>query len=269
MEEIATASVDFILTSPPYWNLVDYKHPNQIGNNVSYKHYLHQLKKTLLECMRVIKEDSMICLVVGDIRTGKYKQTGRPRLYSIQSSIIQFFTEEMDFDLFQHFIWEKYGVKKGEKSSLIYGSVCRGKYKDFGVPPFLYTDLLSEHILVFRKPGIRERPPIEERQKDNLNLISKDELNTWLKPIWKINSNKDPLHRATFPYSLANQLIKLYTLKGDIVLDPFAGTGTALKCAIDLERNAIGYEINLTYFENLIKEYQLKADGKFCFFNEF
>ncbi|MBT2677368.1 site-specific DNA-methyltransferase [Bacillus sp. ISL-35] len=261
MDEIQTGTIDLIITSPPYWNLKNYEHPEQLGFNVSYKQYLYQLKKHFHECMRVLKEDSFICINVGDIRSGKYKETGRPRLYSIQSDIISFFTVEMDFDLFQHFIWEKFGVKKGEKSKLIYGSVGKGEYKDFGVPPFLYNDLLTEHILVFRKPGNRKREINYEQQAEAQNLIPKEILKDWLHPIWKINPSRHNLHKATFPDEIAMRLIRLFSLKNDIVLDPFAGTGTTLRNATEQGRNAIGYELNTNYIKDIIDSNKLIFDG--------
>lgn len=261
MGELATGSVDLIITSPPYWNLKDYKHPKQLGKSQTYKHFLYVLKQNLIECMRVLKEDSFACFIVGDIRTSKYSSTGRPKLYSLQSSLIHFLTEEMDLDLFSHFIWHKYGIKQGEKESIVYGSVCTGEYKGWAVPPFLYTDLLTEYILVFRKPGMRKRASAGERQRESLNLISKDELREWLDPVWKINSPTNSKHRATFPAELVKRLIRLFSLKGDIILDPFTGTGTTLSTAIEHHRNAIGYELNLEPLEDLIKDYSLKRDN--------
>ncbi|MFJ5717290.1 DNA-methyltransferase [Neobacillus sp. NPDC093127] len=261
MSEIKSGTIDLIITSPPYWNLKDYEHPEQLGLNLSYKQYLYQLKKHFYECMRVLKEDAFICINVGDIRSGRYKETGRPRLYSLQSDIINFFTEEMDFDLFQHFIWEKLGVKKGAKSTIIYGSVGKGGYKDFGFPPFLYTDLLTEHILVFRKPGNRKRDVIDRLKEQSLNLIPKEILKEWLHPIWKINSLKHISHKATFPDEIAIRLIRLFSLENETVLDPFSGTGTTLRNAIELGRNAIGYELNANYINELIKFHKLTQEG--------
>ncbi|MBB6451628.1 site-specific DNA-methyltransferase (adenine-specific) [Salirhabdus euzebyi] len=254
MEEIDTGSVDLIITSPPYWNLKDYKHPKQLGLNLTYKHYLVVLEKVLLECMRVIRHDAFICINVGDVREkAKESITQRPRLYSIQASIINYFLT-MDFDLFQHFIWEKHSVKK---DNLIHGSTCNGKYKDFAVPPFLYSDLNTEHILVFRKPGIRKRPTLEERQSSEHNLIKKITLQDWLHPVWKINSPRKGQHKGTFPKEIPHRLIKIFSLKGETVLDPFAGTGTTLVSAIENQRNAIGYELNSDFIQPFIDEYEL------------
>jgi site-specific DNA-methyltransferase (adenine-specific) len=264
--EIPTGTIDLVITSPPYWNLKDYNHPKQIGLNLTYKHYINELKKVFTECMRVIKEDSFICINVADIRTGKYKQSGRPRLYPIQSSLIQFFVEEMDFDLFQHFIWEKNSVKTEKK---IHGSICTGEYKNYAVPPFLYNDLSIEHILIFRKPGIRKRASIEARQESKYNLLEKSLLQEWLKPVWKINSPRKGDHKATFPIEIVNRLIKTLSLQGDTVLDPFVGTGTTLLSAYRNQRNSIGYEINEDYLLNIVTELDLnKTNYGYCSANE-
>jgi DNA modification methylase len=230
--EIKTASVDLILTSPPYWNIVDYENSSQLGSGLTYKQFIRIFKKY----------------------TGK---GSRPRMYSLQSDIIRYFTE-MDFDFFSHIIWKKESVKKGEKGKIIYGSVGKGKYKDFVAPPYIYTDLSIEHILIFRKPGIKQEIPLLERLSDEHTRILKKDVEKWLDPVWYITPRRHSTHPATFPEELVERLIKMYSKKGDIVLDPFSGTGTTLKVALDLHRNAIGYEINEKYIHELTKSYPLK-----------
>lgn len=266
MNDIPTNSIDLIITSPPYWDLRDYNHENQIGNGYSFKHFVKTLENNLYECARVLKNDAACCFIVADIRNrDKYKKDGRPKIYSMQSEIIHFFTNTLDFELFQHFFWKKGGVKS---SGIIYGSVCQGEYKDFAVPPALYSDLLVEHILIFRKPGFREFPPLNERFESCVhNKIPKDTLQEWLHPIWDINPRKHKLHKATFPDEIPKRLIKMYSLSGGIVLDPFAGTGTTLYAAINNNRNAIGYEINLDYLQEIIKDYNLSSTTNYLFEN--
>lgn len=270
MAELNTASIDLILTSPPYWNIVDYNHPNQLGTGLTYKHFLELLKKNLFECMRVLKEDGFAIFVVGDIRKeGGYSgKNARPRIFSIHSDIIQYFTN-MDFDFFQHFIWRKYGVKKGSKEGLIYGSVGTGEFKDFAAPPFLYTDLLIEHILVFRKPGKKRiLPSLKSRLMEKETRLLKKDLEVWLNPVWDIDSPRHSKHPATFPGDLVERLIRLYSLKNDTILDPFVGTGTTLKKALSLDRLAIGYDINERYIQELIDEYDLRQqEVKYCYSN--
>ncbi|OEF98849.1 hypothetical protein BHF71_10660 [Vulcanibacillus modesticaldus] len=149
-------------------------------------------------------------------------------------------------------------MKKGRKGKIVWGSVD----KRWAVPPYLYADLSIEHIIVFRKPGKkRDLHSMEERQAEEYNRIPKEKFLDWANPVWEINSPHNKKHPATFPSSLVNRLIKMYSLKNDIVLDPFCGIGTTVKEAIKLKRNAIGYEINKTYINDLIDEYNLKRKG--------
>lgn len=257
MAEIETASVDLILTSPPYWNIKNYDNRNQLGLGLTYEHFIYMLKKNLIECMRVLKEDRLAIFIVGDVRTiagyGGRATNSRPRVFSIQSEIIQYFNE-MGFDTFAHLIWHKTSVKKGRKCNLLYGAV-----KDnYIYPPFIYTDLSIEHILIFRKPGDkRELLPLKERGDG----ILKETIGDWLNPIWNIEPSRNDEHPATFPPELVKRLILMFSLRNDIVLDPFCGTGTTLEQAIQLDRKSIGYEINERYLMRIINKYKLKCEG--------
>lgn len=256
MSELNTASIDLIITSPPYWNLVDYEFEKQLGYGLTYKHFLLLLKNTLIECMRVLKDDAFAVFVVADIRkrSGYRGKDERPRIYPLHADIINFFLE-MDFDFFQHFIWRKQGINK-PKGPIVYGTVGNKEYKGLASPPFLYSDLLMEHIIVFRKPGRkRTLPSPQERFLDQYNQIKFDDLRLWVDPVWHINSPADDNHPATFPAELAYRLIKMFSFRNDFVLDPFAGSGTALSVALSIERNAIGYELNPSYIDILVGQY--------------
>ena len=258
MGELTTGSIDLVVTSPPYWDVKDYDHPDQLGKGLTYRHFINLLKKSLLECMRVVKEDGFIVIIVADIRkSGRFSGELRPKIYPIHSDIIQYFTE-MDFSFAQHFIWRKMGINK-PKGKIIYGSVGKGSNKEWVVPPNLYNDLLIEHILVFRKPGMPSSiPSTKEKITDEYTRISRVEAEQWMDPIWVFDSPKDKLHPATFPKEIVSRLIRLFSLKGDIVLDPFLGTGTTIEVASELHRNAIGYEINRDYLNPLIERFSLQ-----------
>lgn len=262
MSEINTASIELVLTSPPYWNIIDYKHNKQLGQGLTYNHYIFMLKKTLLECMRVLKEDAFAVFIVGDIRkSAKYLgKEERPKIFSLHSDIIQYFIE-MGFEFHSHIIWKKTSVKKGEKGKILYCPVGKGKYKNYGTGPFVYTDLSIEHILIFRKPGKLRKLSLDERLSDEYNRIPKRDLEKWVDPVWFIDSQLNNQHPATFPAELACRLIKMYSLRNDTVLDPFCGIGTTLDVSFSLERNSIGYEINEKYITELSEYYNLNKDG--------
>jgi len=256
MREIGTSSIDLIVTSPPYWSIVNYGYPGQLGMGLTYHHFLLLLEKTLLECMRVIKEDSFVAFIVADIRTeAEYRgKGGRPRIHPLHSDIIQFFLK-MDFDFFAHYFWRKNGINK-PKGKIVYGSLGSGKYKGFAVPPFLYSDLLIEHVLVFRKPGKRKTLPFESRFCDSNNIIAIQDVRKWVDPIWVFDSPVSQLHPATCPREIVARLIKMHSMANDRILDPFMGSGTTCDVALALGRNAIGYEIHDDYINSFLQRYQ-------------
>lgn len=255
MEDIKTNSIDLILTSPPYWDIKNYNNEQQLGLGLTYRCYIENLKKNMFECMRVLKEDGFCVFNVADIRknVGDSKEC-RPKMYPIHSDIIQYFIG-MDFDLYAHTIWKKESVKKGKKGKIIHGAVVG----DYIYPPYVYNDLSIEHILVFRKPGKKRKMiPIKER----VDKFLKEETKEWLSPVWYINpSPYKKEHPATFPTELVSRIINLYSIKGDTILDPFCGTGTTLKVANELERNSIGYDINIDFIQPLIESFNMKKDG--------
>ncbi|OEF98850.1 hypothetical protein BHF71_10665 [Vulcanibacillus modesticaldus] len=75
MHEVSTASIDLIITSPPYWNLKNYEnHPQQLGFGLTYRHFFEILKQNLIESMRVLKEDGIAVFIVGDIMESTRKR---------------------------------------------------------------------------------------------------------------------------------------------------------------------------------------------------
>lgn len=113
------------------------------------------------------------------------------------------------------------------------------------LPPNAYVTLDCEHILLFRKGAPRRLPP-----KDLLRYaseMSKAERDAWFTQIWEMRGagqTKDDLARRTaaFPEELPYRLVRMFSLLGDTVLDPFAGTGTTLRVAAAEGRRAVGFE---------------------------
>jgi DNA modification methylase len=112
-------------------------------------------------------------------------------------------------------------------------------------PLYYYPDNVYEDIVVFKKPG-KFIPRNKEESKIDLNKFQREK---WYLSVWEITNvlpqDKYSKYSAPFPEELARRIITLYSYVGDTVLDPFAGTGTTLKVANELKRNAIGYEIDL------------------------
>ncbi|MGH2644631.1 MAG: DNA-methyltransferase [Chitinophagaceae bacterium] len=102
---------------------------------------------------------------------------------------------------------------------------------------------IHEYILVFSKGDYKR----ERHQKEN--TISKDQFMEWTKSIWTMNAESARRigHPAPFPEELPDRLIQLYSFRGDIILDPFIGSGTTALSAVKANRNYIGYDISEGY----------------------
>ena len=106
---------------------------------------------------------------------------------------------------------------------------------------------MHEYILIFQNEGqLRINPQPEHR-------LSEDFIKEVSWSVWDMRVSLSKGHPAPFPDLLPERLIKLYTIEGDSVLDPFGGSGTTMKVARDLKRNSIIYEINPAYIE-IIKD---------------
>ena len=117
-------------------------------------------------------------------------------------------------------------------------------------PPNGMIEIDYEFILIFKKPGKSEKIPKEIKEKSKL---SKEEWKEYFYGHWNFAGARQIEHEAMFPEELPKRLIKMYTFIGDTVLDPFLGSGTTVRAALNLHRNAIGYEINEKFLE-VIKE---------------
>ncbi|MDR2351221.1 MAG: site-specific DNA-methyltransferase, partial [Endomicrobium sp.] len=107
---------------------------------------------------------------------------------------------------------------------------------------------IHEYILIFSK-GEYKRDRAKKKLQFKHNTMTKNQFMDWTKSIWviKAESAKRIGHPAPFPLELPNRLVHLYSFTGDIILDPFMGSGTTAVAAVKAKRNFVGYEINEKY----------------------
>jgi RimJ/RimL family protein N-acetyltransferase len=103
---------------------------------------------------------------------------------------------------------------------------------------------VHEYILVFSKGSFRRKKP-----ENKENTISREQFMEWTKSVWTMNpeSARKVGHPAPFPIELPYRLIQLYTFRGDVILDPFMGSGSTAIAAVKAQRKYIGYENNPKY----------------------
>lgn len=251
MTELANNSVHLIITSPPYWQLKDYGTDNQIGFHSSYEQYINNLNIVWKECYRVLHNGCRLCINIGD-QFARAVYYGRYKVIPIREEIIKF-CENIGFDYMGAIIWQKVTT-----SNTTGGGVQMGSY------PYPRNGILKidyEFILVFKKLGDAPKPTKEQKEQSEMTA---EEWNTYFAGHWNFAGARQDNHIATFPEELPKRLIKMFSFVGETVLDPFAGSGTTLLAAKNLERNSIGYEINpefISYINNKLGIHQNDLNG--------
>lgn len=257
MEEVDDESVNLIVTSPPYpmiemWDNVFRMLDNQINelwekmlietNENNREKYIKEiynmmhinLAKVWEECYRVLVDGGIACINIGDATR---KLNGKFRLFPNHAKVIEM-CEKVGFITLPYILWKKPTNKPKYKG--------KGAFLGSGfLPPNAYVTLDCEFILLFRKGG-----PRKFQQKDTYRYLSaytKEERDKWFTQIWEIPGTKQTIEErrvAAFPEEVPYRLIRMFSIIGDVVLDPFLGTGTTSKVAMELKRNSIGYEID-------------------------
>lgn len=240
MGELCDESVALVVTSPPYWHIKDYGVSAQIGYGQSLHEYLYDLARVWQECWRVLQAGRRLCINIGDqfaraIIYGQYK------VIPLHAEIIAQ-CECIGFDYLGAIIWQKKTTMRPSGGAVVMGS--------FPHPPNGIVELDYEYILLFRKPG--KYAPVSEVVRE-ASALTRDEWKTYFSGHWQFGGERQALHEAMFPEELPRRLIRMFSFVGETVLDPFAGSGTTLKVALELERNAVGYEIQPD-FEAIVRQ---------------
>lgn len=253
MSEIGDSTIHLMLTSPPYpmikmWdNLFADMDPKiaelmyQIEKNCLddiidgiYRKMHQNLSKIWKETFRVLIEGGIACINIGDATRSV---NGKFRLFPNHSRIIEHM-EKIGFTTLPYLLWKKPTTKPKYKG--------KGAFLGSGfLPPNAYVTLDCEFILLFRKGKLRQFPPHDSARYDS--KITKKQRDEWFTQIWAITGSRQTISQlerrtAAYPEQIADRLIKMFSVKGDFVLDPFVGSGTTMKVALQNERNSIGYD---------------------------
>ena len=241
MVEIEDNSVQLIITSPPYWSIKNYGTDNQIGYGQTLHEYLKDLYRVWKESYRVLEAGRRLVINIGD-QFARSVIYGRYKIIPLHSEIIAQ-CEDIGFDYMGSIIWQKKTTMNTTGGANVMGS--------YPYPPNGMVEIDYEHILIFKKPGKSKKIPREIKEKSKL---SKEEWKEYFSGHWYFGGAKQVEHQAMFPEELPKRIIKMFSFVGETVLDPFLGSGTTAKVALNLNRNAIGYEINEKFLEIIDKK---------------
>ena len=226
LKNVTPNTIDHMVTSPPYYNAREYSQWKNLYN------YLNDMYKICLASYDALKPGGVFFYNIGDIfdnpNTIVKSKMGDKRL-ALGAYLILLFRKS-GFELLDNIIWDK-----GETQS--------NRHKNDGnfTPYYQKPANCYEHMFIFKKPGNL----ILEKEPKLLNNIQK------FSPVIKINSKGENMfgHTAPYPVELPALSILTFTNKGDVVFDPFLGSGTSVYTAINNSRKGVGTELDSNYFE--------------------
>jgi site-specific DNA-methyltransferase (cytosine-N4-specific) len=264
MFEIPDETVDLIITSPPYFNIKDYakdgyqknkngnKHKDQLGDIGNYERFINELLKVWQECERVLKPNGKLIINTPLIpmKKAEYSTHYNRHIFDLNSDIQHSILHQNKTNMFLYdlYVWERTNPSK----KLMFGS--------YPYPRNFYAQNTSEFITVYVKNG-NPANNLPKKVKEASKLTEKEWIE-YTKQIWRLpipgkNDIAFGSHSALMPEEIVYRCVRLYTYIDDIVLDPFAGSGTTLKIAKETGRNYIGYELMTNYKTVIDKKLRL------------
>lgn len=255
MPELADCSLQLMVTSPPYpmirmwdelfaktdhriaelFNKLNANDEGEIGRQI-YTAMHENLAEVWAETYRVLVDGGIACINVGDATRSI---NGKFQVFPNHSRITET-CEKIGFSSLPYILWKKPTNKPAYKG--------KGAFLGSGfLPPNAYVTLDCEFILLFRKGKLRKFPPHDKERYDS--AFTKAQRDEWFSQIWAfkgIRQTANELERRTaaYPEEIADRLIRMFSVRGETVLDPFLGLGTTTKIAMKNERNSFGYEVD-------------------------
>jgi DNA modification methylase len=234
MHRVASDSVALVVTSPPYFAGKEYEESLGVdGVPATYIDYLELLHDVFVECTRVLEPGGRIAVNVANL--------GRRPYRSLSADVTRILEEDLRLLLRGEIIWWK-GRAAG-------GSCAWGTFQSPANP--VLRDVTERVIIASKGRFDRALTPVQRAERDlpSTATISRDEFMEATTDLWEIppESATKVGHPAPFPVELPQRLIELYTYEGDVVLDPFVGSGSAAVAAVRTGRHYIGFDTDEAY----------------------
>ncbi len=241
LEEFPPDTAQLIVTSPPYYNA-----KTEYSEYVDYQEYLDFLRKVFVRCHYVLSEGRFIVIHVSPVLIKRTSRNTSSKRIPIPFDIHRIM-DSIGFDFIDDIIWEK---PEGAG-----WNVGRGRRFKADRQPLQYKPVtVTEYVLVYRKRtdklidwNIRkhyDRKPVEESKINGEYDVTN---------IWRIAPGTNKRHPAVFPDELVHKIIRYYSFKGDMVLDPFGGSGTVGRVAYKMQRRFLLIDKEPSYY-NVMKE---------------
>lgn len=237
IDEMPANSVDLIFTSPPYFNARP-----EYSEYEEYEQYLIKMRQVIKRAHRVLSEGRFFVMNSSPILLRRASRNESSKRIAVPFDLHRIFIEE-GYDFIDDIIWVK---PEGAG-----WATSRGRRFAADRNPLQYKAVpVTEYVMVYRKRTdllidwyIRNHP---NKEIVVASKIGDDYEHT---NIWRINPKTNSKHPAAFPLELATRVIQYYSFKHDVVMDPFAGSGTVGKAATRLERRFILFDNNPEYID--------------------
>jgi len=238
LSQFPDGCIDLVITSPPYWTAVEYDQ----GQNPwsSYEGYLTDMQSIWTQCARVLRPNGKLCINAPIMPIPKEViQQHTRHLKNIAFDMENRILIETDLERYSLFVWQK------QTSKMMFGS--------YPYPGNIIENNTIEFINVYVKPG---KPRKFDAAVKDANELTRTEWLDLTQQVWFMypeDVRREGNHPAPFPAKLPGRLMRLYTygaaaqFPGEIVLDPFVGTGTTCAVARSMGRRYVGIDTNAAY----------------------
>jgi len=228
MGGVESSSIQLVVTSPPYPMIPQWDRLFRALGAREYPEMLNVLADAWQECHRVLVSGGILAINIGDAL--RSNDDGF-RLWPNHAETLVAATR-LGFSPLPYILWKK----PTNKPNAFLGSGF--------LPPNAYVTLDCEFILPFRKGGLRRFPPHDPQR--TASRFGRGERDRWFSQVWSdirgVSQRSAAGRTGAFPPEVPERLIRMFSVEGDTVLDPFAGTGTTLWAALRWGRNAVGVE---------------------------
>ncbi len=234
--KIAKNSVSLTVTSPPYHNAINYEEHQSSDKwyrgtvGVPVEEWVEEMRQVFSQVYRVTKPGGFCCIVIGNEIIEEKNKLPLPAMLTVELT-----KKEIGWKFFEEIIWNK--VTGGKKRFRV---TVQHPY-----PTYYYPNIMHEQIIILRKEPFHNVK--DKKSKLVIDDLMKKEIANSVWHIAPLPPSYRKYHPAAFPEEIPYRLIQLYSNMGDLVLDPFVGSGQTVKMARFLKRRYLGVDKSSTY----------------------
>jgi modification methylase len=240
LDRLDDRSVELVVTSPPYPMVPQWDAQFRALGATDHAGMLRVLEEAWRACHRVLVPGGLLAIVIGDAL--RRTEEGFRLWPNHAATLLD--AERIGFRPLPYLLWKK----PTNRPNAYLGSGF--------LPPNAYVTLDCEFVLLLRKGELRRFPARDPRRE--ASRFTRGERDRWFSQVWEDVRGARQVgpegRTGAFPPILAERLVRMFSVVGDTVLDPFAGTGTTVWAAASLGRSAVGVELDPATYRRLVAE---------------